>query len=194
MKKILMFMAIMVAVVVQANAQIFKASPSGVIAEKDGKDYIVMDVNGASAHDLYQRAYQYVVQHYRNPDKVLNTMSEQIINIHCTETDAYRCRGIGNMADVDMNIILQFKDGRYKISIHVNDQIVRSFYKLGGVRFTSNEHPEYGPTVTMFNSDGSVNSKIAVRNFNVWINSYITPLIVWMAEKHDGTDSLNDDW
>ena len=95
---------------------------------------------------------------------------------------------------VFQNIVLQFKDGRYKISIHVNDQIVRSFYKLGGVRFTSKEHPEYGPTVTMFNLDGSVNSKIAVKNFNSWINSYITPLIVWMAEKHDGTGSSNDDW
>jgi len=194
MKKILSVLAILLAVAVQANAQIFKASPEGVVSEKDGKDYIVLEVKDATAHDLYQRAYQYVVEHYRNPDKVINIMGEQVMNIHCAATDAYRCRGIGNMADVDMNIVLQFKDGRYKISIHVNDQIVRSFYKLGGVRFTSKEHPEYGPTVTMFNLDGSVNSKIAVKNFNSWINSYITPLIVWMAEKHDGTGSSNDDW
>ncbi len=178
---------------VAIHAQIFKASPNGVVAE-DGKSYVVIEVKDASAHDLFQRAYQYVMQNYRNPDKVMNVMGEQIINIHSVATDAYKCRGIGNRADVDMNTVLQFKDGRFRMEVTVNEQIVRSFYKLGGVRFTKRDHPEYGPTVTMFNLDGSVNSKIAVENFNKWINAYLAPLVAWMMEPHDGEGTPSEDW
>lgn len=187
-------LAFLLLITASVQAQTFKASPNGVVSATDNKNFVVVEVKDASAKELFQRAYAYVVANYRNPDKVMSTMGEQMINIHSVSTDAYKCRGIGNRADVDMNTILQFKDGRFKIEVTVNEQIVRSFYKLGGVRFTPKDHPEYGPTVTMFETDGSVRSKVAVQNFNKWINDYLNPLIKWMQEPHNGSNTPNEDW
>lgn len=157
------------------------------------KHYRVEEVPGVSAKELYQRACAYVMENYRSPKDVMSTLGEQSLNIHCYAPDAYRCRVIGNMADVDMNIMLQFKDGRYRMEVVVNDQIVRTFYKYGGVRFNSREHSEYHVTVTMFRKDGSVKTDIAVRNFDKWINGYVAPLIEWMKEPH-GAAAVEEDW
>lgn len=57
MKKVLMFMAIMIAVVVQANAQAefngFTISADGHYRAADGKDYIIYQFEGKSAKDIY---------------------------------------------------------------------------------------------------------------------------------------------
>lgn len=176
-----------------SSAQYFKAAKDGVVEAGGEKSYIVEEVPGVSAKELYQRACAYVVAHYRSPKDVMSTLENQLVNIHCYVPNAYRCRVIGNMADVDMNIMLQFKEGRYRMEVAVNDQVVRTFYKHGGVRFNSNDHPEYHVSVTMFRKDGSVKTDIAVRNFNTWINGYTAPLIEWMREPH-GASSVEDDW
>lgn len=178
-----------------SQAQTFKASKDGVISAKDDKSYVVIEVKDASAKELFKRAYSYVVSNYRNPDKVMSTMEERMINIHSISTDAYICRSWGNKVDVDMNTIMQFKDGRFKIEVKVNEQKVKSFYGgHGGVRFTKNDHPEYGPTVTMFHLDGSIDSKTAVKNFNIWLDNYLRPLLQWMQEPNNGSNTPDEDW
>lgn len=180
---------------VVANAQYFKCSPYGVVSEIDDKNYIVVTADSVSSHDLFQRVYAYVYSNFRNPDKVMNVMGEEMINIHTVQTGAYKCRGIGNMVDVDMNIILKFKNGRVRMEVVVNEQIVTSFYKYGGVRFNPNDHPEYNVTVTMFEKNGDIRSKVAVKNFNKWINAYISPLIIAIKNpKSNKMSSQEEDW
>ena len=123
MKKILMFMAIMIAVVVQANAQAefngFTISADGHYRAADGKDYIIYQFDGKSAKDIYTLICSNVSKVYNSPQSVMSTVENSSVAIHAFADDILYQKsylGIKFFYEGTYNLLIEIKDGRVKIN------------------------------------------------------------------------------
>ena len=123
MKKILMFMAIMISVVVQANAQAefngFTISADGHYRAADGKDYIIYQFDGKSAKDIYTLICSNVSKVYNSPQSVMSTVENSSVAIHAFADDILYQKsylGIKFFYEGTYNLLIEIKDGRVKIN------------------------------------------------------------------------------
>lgn len=100
-----------------------KLSPNGV-------EPIVVEVEGLSASDLYNKAQDWVQETYKNPDKVLkaNIENEKIrVNGFASNAWWFKTIGITNSMDMEYSIEVSFKDGKYRFEFTIGQ-----FYANGG--------------------------------------------------------------
>ena len=123
MKKVLMLMAIMIAVVVQANAQAefngFTISADGHYRAADGKDYIIYQFDGKSAKDIYTLICSNVSKVYNSPQSVMSTVENSSVAIHAFADDILYQKsylGIKFFYEGTYNLLIEIKDGRVKIN------------------------------------------------------------------------------
>ena len=118
-----MFMAIMIAVVVQANAQAefngFTISADGHYRAADGKDYIIYQFDGKSAKDIYTLICSNVSKVYNSPQSVMSTVENSSVAIHAFADDILYQKsylGIKFFYEGTYNLLIEIKDGRVKIN------------------------------------------------------------------------------
>ena len=118
-----MFMAIMIAVVVQANAQAefngFTISSDGHYRAADGKDYIIYQFDGKSAKDIYTLICSNVSKVYNSPQSVMSTVENSSVAIHAFADDILYQKsylGIKFFYEGTYNLLIEIKDGRVKIN------------------------------------------------------------------------------
>ena len=118
-----MFMAIMIAVVVQANAQAefngFTIFADGHYRAADGKDYIIYQFDGKSAKDIYTLICSNVSKVYNSPQSVMSTVENSSVAIHSFADDILYQKsylGIKFFYEGTFNLLIEIKDGRVKIN------------------------------------------------------------------------------
>lgn len=118
-----MFMAIMIAVVVQANAQTvftgFTISADGHYRATDGKDYIIYPFEGKSAKEIYSLICSNVSKVYNSPQSVMSTVENASVSIHAFADDILYQKsylGIKFFYEGTYNLLIEIKDGRVKIN------------------------------------------------------------------------------
>lgn len=187
----------LMSVVLFAHGQ-FKASKDGVITQ-DGKNYHVVEIEGKTAKELFAAVEAYVLANFKNPDAVSNSQDGKMINIHGFFSKAFKCKkylGITHYADVDLNLIVYFKDGKIRFDAPIVNSMVCNtlksgadmpckiyFYKGGtGGQVISGE-------INMFKKNGEVKDEFMVDEFNSFINELISDIINYVTN-----EDSNEDW
>lgn len=179
-----------------AHAQ-FKASKDGVITQ-DGKNYYVVEIKGKNAKELFDAVEAYVIANFKNPDAVSNLQEGKMINIHGFFSKAFKCRKslIGaHYADVDLNLIVYFKDGKIRFDAPIVNSMVCNtlksnsdmpcklyFHKSGTVG-------QFGGEINMFKKNGEIRDEFMVYEFNSFINELISNIINYVTN-----EASNEDW
>ena len=123
MKKILSVMAIMIAVVVQAKAQVafpgFTITTDGYYRAPDGKDYIVYPFEGKSAREIYSLICTNVSRVYNSTQKVMSSVENTSVAIHAYADDILYQKsylGLKFFYEGTYNLLIEIKDGRVKVN------------------------------------------------------------------------------
>lgn len=189
MKKILLL--VLLAISANSYAQ-FKASPNGIVSE-DGKGYYVVEFEGISAEELYSRVEKFIISSYRNPDAVASKQPNEMINLHSYSENAFPIRtvlGMKHYANVDMNIVFRFKDGKIRIdSPSINDMPCNTLENSQGLMFIGTK--SFGDnTVYLYDKKGNEKNKKVINLLNSWINLQITYIIKSIREYKE----VEDNW
>lgn len=162
-----------------ASAQ-FKSTQNGFISVLDQKEYYIAEIQGRSATDLYKSAMAYILSKYQNPDVVASKLENEVINMHVFITDAFPCKkylGVHN-AEVDMNLVMSFKDNKIKFD---TPSIHSMVYRLAG-------EPHEFYFSSLFNRKGEVKNKLAVEGLDNFINKFVGDIINYCGKQ------TNNDW
>ncbi len=102
----------------------------------------VFEIEGSSAADLYNKAYKWAKLNYLNFEEelVLDSVNYKI-KIRSVKAEAFYIGLTRNLFDVDYNLILSFKEGRYRVEVEFN----RFFYNPRNVKYRAGgENQETG--------------------------------------------------
>lgn len=102
------------------NAQSFVVTPDGLRDKADeSKSYIVLNVDGKSAKELFDRALQYVNETYKNPDEVIKAQRDGEYLKFSTYVSPFV--PVKNLISIETNVMysteLKFKDGKVRLEI-----------------------------------------------------------------------------
>lgn len=175
----------------------FKATKDGV-KTTDGKDFYVVEIEGKTAKELYDNVESYIIANFKNPDAVSNNQEGRMINLHGNFTEAFPCKkGLGkivNYADVELNIIIYFKDNKIRFDAPIIHSMVCKnlktnsghnwtyhFYEKGTIGQLTGEF-------SMFKKNGEVKNEFAVNGFNEFINKKVNEIIDYAK------GNSNNDW
>lgn len=179
------------------NAQ-FVATKDGV-KTIDGGDYYVVETEGKTANELYDNVVSYIMVNFKNPDAVSNKQEGKMINLHGNFPEAFPCKkGMGkivNYADVELNIVIHFKDGRIRFDAPAIHSMVCHTLKSNSGRYWTYYFYEKGVggqltgEFSLFNKNGDVKNEFAVNGFNDFINNLVLDIT-----KYAKGESDNQDW
>lgn len=188
MKKILLLFMLVVSATSYAQ---FKASPNGIVSD-DGKGYFVFEIEGVSAKEIYNRLEKFIVSSYRNPDAVASKKPYEMINVHSYSEKAFPIKtifGMKHYANVDMNIVFRFKDGKIRVDApSINDMPCHTLENSDGVVFCGTRFLTDN-TVFLYDKKGKVKNKKVIESLNSWINLHISYIIESIQESKEVEDS-----
>lgn len=169
------------------NAQ-FKATKDGIVTT-NGKEYYVAEIQGKTASEMYNSVNSWIISNFKNPDAVANKQENSMINMHGVFQEAFVCRktlGVNVFANVDMNIVMYFKDGRLRFDI----PIIHSMYynDESQVVFSGGINIAGEGDINMFKKNGNPNKEDVIKNFEEFINNKINEIITYVS------GSKNEDW
>ena len=190
MKKIL-FMLALALLPFLSNAQ-FKVTKDCFLTE-EGKDFYVTQVEGKNAMDLYKGVRAYILSNYRNPDIVSNEIEGEMINLHFIDDRAFPISyglGVKISAEIDMNIIMRFKDGK----IRFDSPSMNRMHTPGSMANKEMDYVFSGGTgkfvgkTSLYNKKGSPKDKKIIKSLEDYVNQIINKI----TESASG--KTNEDW
>ncbi|KIQ22633.1 hypothetical protein RT99_05865 [Flavobacterium sp. MEB061] len=98
-------------------------------SEELTKKYVVIDVEGKTAKDLYENALRFINKNYKNPEKVITGKVENefiSINTHATDFITIKNSFAKIPISTDYNYDLSFKDNRVKFEVTEIDMYDKS--------------------------------------------------------------------
>lgn len=167
-----MFMAIMIAVVVQANAQttnnVYNGANYSVTIEE------VVQVKGKTAKQMYNNALLWVNNSFSSPKSVIQSREESLglITINfCTQNKS------GSWLDATLK--LQFKDGRYK---YTYDNIWLRWDS--DLKSLGAQDEPYGKWITHIDD----------KYKSTWKSDLLKDLSPYISSMKNGITSTSNDW
>lgn len=191
MKKLL-FSVLAILSIAFANAQEFEVTPDGLKEKTSGKDFVVIEVQGKTASELYNNAIKYINIMYKNPKEVIKgDVKDEYIKWETFVSNIGTIKNgfINVPADALITVQLSFKDGKAKYEV-VNQNIYNSQNKgaLGKVTFK-------GSKWSGFPIYDEKNSNLRQEQLKKDIENYYNSQIEKIKEYLIGTSqSKNDDW
>jgi hypothetical protein len=166
--------------------------------ERGMSDFVVANVEGKTAPEIYKKAIEWIKITYKNPDKViLSTIENEYIRFEGSSSSFYSIN-LGIMGksyqQTKYQIEISIKDGRYKFDIiGMENYTSPSQYSIGGwsdnVLFNGNLTKEYLEK-SIFKKDGTLRS--TWKNINdvpVYFNDLNKSLLDYVMvsqKKNDG--------
>ena len=92
----------------------FQWTPDG-FRINEGNTYTVIQQNGSSAADLYNRVLLSVERQFKSPKDVISTIANQQISINAIYPDIVKVKGFSGMADARFIVVFEFKDNRMRV-------------------------------------------------------------------------------
>jgi hypothetical protein len=118
MKKITLALMLLVSLV--STAQKLTLTPAGLRSEADPtKDFVVVEVEGKTAAEMYKNVYEYIQKTYKNPLAAINARVEDSYiqyDTHISKLILAKMGFSSGVYDVEYNTRIDFKDGKAKIS------------------------------------------------------------------------------
>lgn len=183
MKKILFAIFAIFAMSDVVSAQ-FKASPNGVVSVSEN-NYYVANIEGKSASELFSAVETYIMSNFKNPDLVINSQKDKVINMHGKFTNAfYDKRTFGNYpVTVELNLVMYFKDNKIRFDtpnvIYMGIESLNDEFKFSMPRV-------FITGTTLFTQKGKVLNQKVIDSFNKFINELIVSIIA--------STNTNDEW
>jgi len=150
------------------------------------KDYLVLEVEGATASDLYGQAMRYVQETYLNPDDVIKgNTPDEYLRINTFVSSFFKYNNSGAKLDIDATyyIELRFRDGRVR-------------YEIGDLKMKtkSNSLPVnyIGGTFShsIYSNNGSIRKPESKTDIETYFNARVADLNKYL----NNTDTVQDDW
>lgn len=117
MKKILSIIALLFVITI-ANAQDkgveFKLQKNGSFLTEEGKDYEIIQYEGLSAHEIYQKLCTNAGGVYNNPSKVMSNVEDVSIKIRALSTGLVKAK-MGMDKGAYYQFQIKIKDGRVRV-------------------------------------------------------------------------------
>lgn len=165
-----------------AHAQ-FMATKDGV-KTIDGNDFYVVKVDGKTAEQLYNNVESYIIANFKNPDAVANKQDDKMINLHGNFPKAFPCKkGLGKIvsyADVELNLIIYFKDGKIRFDApSISSMVCPTMKTQTGQNWTyyfyaKGAAGQLTGEFSLFKKNGDVKNEFAVDGFNKFINTLVS--------------------
>lgn len=129
---------------VTSYAQQFVVTPGGLKdASNKENSFLVINIKGLSAKELYDKSLEYIIKTYQNPDKVIKGK----LDGEYLRYDTYvpnllyiRNAGFKQFFSASFSVVLNFKDGKIKYEIteleikHV-DTNSKLYFEAGGINW-----------------------------------------------------------
>ena len=147
----------------------FVLMPDGTYQTEDGKDFVVIPLEGKTAHQIYQELASNVGSTFTDPSKVMNGVEDASILIRAYSDCLWYNKALGMTVCMGGHYRLEFKirDGRVRVSApivedpiwndtggHRNEQkyakMIGKWFKDGKVKDNSRE--KYNTVVAQMNS------------------------------------------
>ena len=89
----------------------------GFVNDADGKDFIVISAPGKSVNDIKSSVISALSDMYSNPNKVISTLGDNIINLNAHEPKAcwYSTKDFVYDYNFNFNIKIEYKEGKIKV-------------------------------------------------------------------------------
>ncbi|MDV4024434.1 hypothetical protein CMT52_08815 [Elizabethkingia anophelis] len=177
MKKIISFFTLVTSIFLFSQEKEFS-----ITKEKGLTDYIVTDVTGKTASEIYNKTLEWINRTYKNPDKViLSKIENNYIRIEGASNNIYVLNALGseNPTDSKYQLEISFKDGKYKLDI------IELKYLAPQVGWTNI------PFDFFYKKDGELKSMFKFTNK---IPTYFNSLNKNLYNYISGTGSKNDNW
>ena len=152
----------------------FKASANGVVTE-NGEDFYVVNVEGKTAQQLYDAINGWIMENFKNPDAVSSKEDGKMLKLHGIFPDAVyigKRLGIKDVADVDLELMMYFKDAKIRFNLPVINKM--KIHPKDSELFFSGA---FLNGTNMFKKDGSENKPEIIKSFNTFINGLIGTLV-----------------
>lgn len=168
-------------IAISVNAQ-FKATMNGLVSASDNKDYYVAEVAGKSAAELYDSVNSFVVSSFKNPDAVANKIDNDMINIHGYYEAAFGIKkilGIVSPVNIDMNLIIRFKDGRIRFdSPIINKMHIPGSSNVKGMHYVfSGGMGKFVGETSLFDKKGKPKEENVIEGLETFINTLVNSIV-----------------
>lgn len=189
MKKLLLLIAF-ITTAISANAQ-FELTPNGLICADDPtKSYIVIDFEGKTAQELFERANVYFLSLYVSPKDVISTVDNAAITINGITKQAIAAnKKRGKALDIKYTFSFAFKDGKMRVNI---PYIIKMYHTLDSdVEFYVEGlgYPFYNGVWRQ--KTGKLQGAYAKQSIEDFFNTYVENLRTAIENPSDSTDN---DW
>lgn len=171
----------------------FKATMNGLTTE-NGDAFYVVNIQGKNAEEIFNSVKTYIVSTFRNPDAVSNEIKNQTINLHGIYPEVIPVLkwAYTHYADVDMNLIMHFKDEKIRFDIpSINQMKIRSLHSetipYHKLLFSGNGGVLLGEHY-MYNKKGKVTNQMAIEGLETFINNTISSIIEYVKGNTDSSD------
>lgn len=118
MKKILLFLFAVslstIGMYAQDKGVDFTLQKDGSFLTEDGKDYEIIQYEGLSAHEIYQKLCSNAGGVYNNPSKVMSNVEDVSIKIRALSTGLVKAK-MGISRDAFYQFQIKIKDGRVRV-------------------------------------------------------------------------------
>jgi hypothetical protein len=166
-------------------------------SEKGMTDYVVINVEGKTAPEIYKKAMDWIKVTYKNPDKVvLSTIENEYIRFEGVSSALYALNIMGKKYyDAKYQIEISTKDGKYKCDlISMETYIPSSQISAGGWSengfFNKNMPKEYLEKL-IFKKDGSFEDTY---KYFAEVPEYFNKLNSSLLESLTTTVKKSDEW
>jgi len=167
-----------------ANGKFKFDGTKGFINDTDEKDYIVISAPGKSTTDIKTSVISTLSDMYSNPNKVISTLGDNIINLNAYASDAFYIVGteIIKIYSFNYNIKIEIKEGKIKVCSPSFSNITER--RQSGSYVTGSSTISVGAMYLLLNETKQPVdfSKILIDKFNSHVSKIITGL------------SSNSDW
>lgn len=168
--------------------QTFVLTPNGLRDSLDTeKSYVVINVEGKTAKQLYDNAIKYINKNYKNPDEVIKgkTDSEYLkYDTHASDFISFKNSFLTAKFDVDYTTELSFKDGKVKFGIINLDMNKRTQNGVNRLLLIGNMM-----SLGIYNKKGDLkrgDAKIQIENF---FNTQVSQLSIDLNENNKKADN-----
>ena len=185
MKKVVFGLLILMSLNSNAQEKEFTFS-----ADKGMTDYIVTQVEGKTASEIYKKTIEWIKVTYKNPDKViLSTIENEYVRFEGASSTIYCVNSMGSKTcfDTKYQIEISIKDGKYKFDLIG----VQSFIDKWIDNPVFNNNPSKENINGLYKKDGSLKSPYKYfPEFSVYLNN----LNISLAENIVSTVKKSDGW
>jgi hypothetical protein len=166
-------------------------------SEKGMTDYIVINVEGKTAPEIYKKAMEWIKVTYKNPDKViLSTIENEYIRFEGVSSTLYALNIMGKKYyDTKYQIEISTKDGKYKFDLismenyYPSSQLSTGGWSPNGI-FTDNM-PKETLDKLLYKKDGSFKGTY---KYFAEVPEYFNNLNNSLLESMTSTVKRSDGW